>query len=118
MSNINTQIIRDLAALPPSRRLNSQISEALNASADEIDRLYSLAKANNDLARRHAETIITMRARSVEALLPFARIANVILSEAPPEAVNAVFYVDHQSNHHKLTMDELRTLVVYLGDVT
>lgn len=38
----------------------------LTEAADEIARLYSLARANNDLARRYADEIASLRAR-VEA---------------------------------------------------
>lgn len=41
--------------------------ELLTEAADEIARLYSLARANNDLARRYADEIASLRAR-VEAL--------------------------------------------------
>lgn len=34
----------------------------LREAANEIERLYMLAKANNDLARRHADTITDLRA--------------------------------------------------------
>ncbi len=37
--------------------------ELLTEAADEIARLYSLARANNDLARRYADEIASLRAR-------------------------------------------------------
>lgn len=54
--------------LRTTRLLSQRNQMALQAeAADEIARLYSLARANNDLARRHADEIASLRAR-VEAM--------------------------------------------------
>lgn len=65
----------------------------LTEAADEIARLYSLARANNDLARRYADEIASLRAR-VEAVEMVAE-----------EALDQLWHLAKDPNTNPLVLD-------------
>ena len=67
--------------------------ELLTEAADEIARLYSLARANNDLARRYADEIASLRAR-VEAVEMVAE-----------EALDQLWHLAKDPNTNPLVLD-------------
>jgi len=72
----------------------------------ERDPYAALREQRQALAAKEAEI-----AKLREALEPFAKIARIVLSEAPADADYCSLYQDCEGVSHRVTMDECRALV-------